>query len=273
MIIGVTGGKGGTGKSTIATSLAVELGKRSTVLLVDADVDCPDDHLLLGIERKRYSPVEQRIPEFSEKCTGCGACSPACRRNAIVSIKGMPYLNKEQCNGCGACQIQCPEKAITWTAKQVGWLYLGSRHGIRLLSGELKTNEPASELVVNALNRLIERLRQNYEYVMVDTSAGTHCPIIAALEICDRVLAVTEPTPLGAHDLKLILELLRLMKKRSQVIINRSDMGDASLIIPLMADYKTSVLAEIPYSKKLINDYTNGVPVQNRHIINLAEKL
>ena len=53
MILGVTGGKEVTGKIIGATSLANELAKNHKVLLIDADVDCPDDHILLSIERKK----------------------------------------------------------------------------------------------------------------------------------------------------------------------------------------------------------------------------
>jgi len=101
--IGVTGGKGGTGKSTVATALAVELGKKHRVLLLDADADCPNDHLLLGIERKLVKKVKQRIPKWDfEKCVQCGKCSEVCKVNAIFAPKGkQPIFMPQQCNGCG----------------------------------------------------------------------------------------------------------------------------------------------------------------------------
>ena len=273
-IIGVTGGKGGTGKSTIATALAYQLSKTNKVLLVDADVDCPNDHLLLAIERKPKSEVRQRIPEFiPKKCTRCGLCAQACKSNAIVSVKGKDFIfMQQQCNGCGSCKIACPDNAIAWDKKVIGNIYSGSGYNIDFLSGELNPNEPVSEFVVNELNRIIDKKR-HYDYIIIDTSAGTHCPVIAALEKCDSVIAVTEPTPLGRHDLKLILELLKLLGKKAKVILNRSDIGDKTLISGLAKEYQTKIFAEIPYSKQVIDAYAKGIPVESGQIEKLAKGL
>ncbi|MCK4883891.1 MAG: 4Fe-4S binding protein [Candidatus Diapherotrites archaeon] len=144
MIIGITGGKGGTGKSTVATALAFELAKEHKVLLVDADVDCPNDHLLLNIKRDFHSTVEQRIPKWDpDKCTKCGLCGTVCKTNAIVSIKDKnPLFIQSQCNGCGACVLTCPVNAIGWSKKEIGTVFTGSNYGIDLLSGELKPTNP-----------------------------------------------------------------------------------------------------------------------------------
>ena len=129
-IIGITGGKGGTGKSTIATALAVELGKKFNVLLVDMDVDCPNDHLILNIKRNLVKKVNQRIPKWNlKKCNKCGLCGKVCKQNAIVSIKGKkPIFMQNQCNGCGACLIKCPVNAISWINKEIGMIYRGNKH-------------------------------------------------------------------------------------------------------------------------------------------------
>ncbi len=110
MKIAITGGKGGTGKSTISTALALELSKKGKTLLIDADVDCPNDHLILSINREKIKYIFQPIPKFNfTKCKKCGKCSEVCRENAIVFIKGeYPILIPEQCIGCSACMISCP---------------------------------------------------------------------------------------------------------------------------------------------------------------------
>lgn len=266
--IGFTGGKGGTGKSTIATAFAYELAKKSRVLLVDADVDCPNDHLLLGIERNFLKKVEQRIPEWDmEKCSKCGLCGTVCATNAIVSIKGQePIFMKQQCNGCGACVLKCPQKAITWAKKEIGQVFTGRKHNMDFLSGDLRTNEPVSEFVVSSLNEIIEKKRGEYDYVIIDTAAGTHCPVIAALEMCDKIVAVTEPTPLGKHDLEIILELLKKMDLRSSIVINRSDMGKRDLIVRTSEKYGSPIICEVPYSKDIVDKYARGIPITNEHI-------
>ena len=267
-IIGITGGKGGTGKSTIATALAYHLAKENKVLLVDADVDCPNDHLLLSIERKNHSKVEQRIPQWDfAKCTKCGECAKACRSNAIISVSGRnPIFFPHQCNGCSACVIKCPVDAISWDKKEIGRIFTGNAHNIDLISGELKINEPVSEFIVNSLNDAINKKKANYDYIIIDTAAGTHCPVIAALENCDIVFAVTEPTPLGSHDLELILRLLKNIGIGAHIVLNRSDVGDKKIIFNLAEKYDATIVAQIPYSREIVDSYSSGKPITNDSI-------
>ncbi|MEA3398147.1 MAG: ATP-binding protein [Patescibacteria group bacterium] len=274
-IVGVTGGKGGTGKSTAATALAYFLAKQYRVLLVDADVDCPNDHLLLGASRKKYQAVEQRIPQWDRaKCRQCGLCGSVCKTGAIAAPKNKkPVFIPEQCNGCGACVLICPAKAISWSKKNIGVIYEAQKHKIDILSGEIKINEPVSEFIVNALNQIISRKQEKYDYILIDTAAGIHCPVAAALGICDFVLAVTEPTPLGRHDLELILQLLQKIKKPAEIVLNQSDIGDKRLIVGLADKYDKKITAEIPYSRKIATQYSKGEPISDKNINKLAEKI
>ncbi|MBU0627909.1 MAG: ATP-binding protein [Nanoarchaeota archaeon] len=273
-IIAITGGKGGTGKSTVATALAYELAKKNKVLLVDADVDCPNDHLILNIERKKLKTVEQRIPKFElNKCTGCGKCGKVCKTNAIVSIKGSnPIFMPNQCNGCGACKIICLSGSIVWDLKEIGKIFSGKKGRMDFLSGELKTNQPFSEFIVNHINKEIEKIKSKYDYIIIDAAAGTHCPVIAALEHADKVIAVTEPTPLGAHDLEIILQLLSKLNKKGEIILNRADIGDKKEISFLASRYNTSIVFEVPFSREIIDSYSNGEPISIPNILSVIEK-
>jgi MinD superfamily P-loop ATPase len=259
-IIAITGGKGGTGKSTVATALSYELSKSYSVLLVDADVDCPNDHLLLAIQRKELKTVYQRIPEIDKnKCSMCGKCGKVCRAKALITIKDRnPIFIPEQCNGCGSCEIVCAQKAITWQNKEIGKLYKGSRGGLDLLSGELKTNQPISEAIVNHLNKQIKEIRDNYDYIIIDTAAGTHCPVIASFELTDEIIAVTEPTPLGIHDLEIILRLLHKIGKEGGIIVNRSDLGDIQIVNDISKKYNAKIIFSINYSKEIVGAYSKG---------------
>jgi len=271
--IAITGGKGGTGKSTVATALAVELGKRHKVLLVDADVDCPNDHLLLGIERKPLRKVLQRVPKWDfEKCIKCGKCSEVCKTHAIFAPKGkQPIFMPQQCNGCGACVISCPVKAIDWDEKEIGALFRGKGHGIEFISGELKINEAVSEFVVGALKEEVKKIEKEYDFVLFDTAAGTHCDVISALEGSKIALAVTEPTPLGEHDLELIMKLLKRLGIKFEIVLNRFE-EDGKKIIEFSAKKQgKKIAAKIPYSKKIMENYSKGIPVRHESIEKIAE--
>ncbi len=275
MKIAITGGKGGTGKSTIATSLAVELSKKNKILLIDADADCPNDHLILSIKRKKIKDVFQLIPKWDfKKCIKCGKCSMVCKQHAIVFVKGKyPIFIPEQCNGCRACMFACPTNAIGKDNKKVGSIYEGKKGNIDFLSAELEPNQPSSEFVINALNDYIKSKNKKYDFILVDTAAGTHCDVIAALEKSEIALAVTEPTPLGEHDLKLILELLRVLKIPSNIVLNKANVGDKNLIKRLASKFNTKIIAEVPYEKSIMESYSKGKPVSHKSIKKLAEDL
>ncbi len=275
VLIGVSGGKGGTGKSTVATALAYGLAKNKKVLLVDADVGCPNDHLLLGIERKLLKIVDQRIPAWDlSGCKQCGLCGAVCKENAIISIKKKdPMFFSSQCNGCGACVLKCPEQIISWDKKEIGEIYIGSKYNIDLLSGELKSGEPIAEIVVSSLNEIVEEKKDQYDYVIIDTAAGLHCDVIAALKKCEFALAVTEPTPLGEHDLKLLIQLFEKMKLDAGIVLNKADVGNGQLIENLAKKYNLNILAEIPYTKDIVKKYSNGKPIEHQSITNLIKRL
>lgn len=273
-IIAITGGKGGTGKSTVSTALAYELSKYNKVLLVDADVDCPNDHLILNIERNKLKDIFQRVPKFNlNKCSKCGKCGSVCKTKSIISLKDeTPIFIPEQCNGCGSCKIVCPTNAISWEDKNIGTIYNGKKENLDFLSGDLKSNQPISEFIVNSLNEEIEKQKKEYDYIIIDTAAGTHCPVIAAFEQANQVIAVTEPTPLGSHDLEIILELLHIINKKSNVIVNKSDIGNINIIKELVLKFNTNVILKIPYSKKIVEAYSNGNSIIIPNIKSVVDK-
>jgi MinD superfamily P-loop ATPase len=275
MKIAVTGGKGGTGKSTVATALAAEFSGHGRVLLFDADIDCPNDHLIMSAKRREIKAVNQVIPKWDlEKCTKCGRCSEVCTTNSIVQIKGQnPIFVPEQCSGCGACMLACPTGAIGKAHKEIGTVYEGRKGRIDMISGELKPGEPISEFVVGAAKEIVKERSGGYDFVITDTAAGTHCDVITALLENDIALAVTEPTPLGAHDLELILQLLHVLKVPGKIVLNRSDVGKPQLIEKIAKKYGAEIICRIPYSKAVMQSYSKGEPVHEPNIRKLAGRL
>ncbi len=266
MKVAITGGKGGTGKSTVATAMAYELSRKfkgGKILLMDLDVDCPNDDLILGIKTKKVKDVENMIPSVdSDKCIKCGKCAQVCRGHAIVFVKGRyPIIIPEQCTGCKACKIACPVNAINERKQKIGEILAGNRENIDLISGRMRAGIEESSLVVNSIKDYVKVMEKDYDFIIIDTAAGTHCPVIAALLGCEKGFAVTEPTPLGAHDLNLILELMKELKVESHIILNRSDIADRSIIENVAKKHGTDILVDIPYSKDVEKSYSSGKPI------------
>lgn len=282
MKIAITGGKGGTGKSTISTALAVELAKKNSVLLVDADVECPDDHIILPIKRIKVKHIEAFLPSFNqEKCLKCGKCSEVCKENAIVIIQdNYPLLIEGQCIGCGACLFTCPNKAISKNMQIIGTIYQGTpefnskiSENLILISGEMDINCESSSLVVNATCGFALELEGKYDFILIDTAAGTHCNVITALKNVDMALAVAEPTPFGKHDLEIILKLLKILKIESSIIVNKADAGDLNLIKEIENNYNVKIISEIPYAEEIIESYSKGLPITHKKISEIVESL
>jgi len=267
MKIVVTGGKGGVGKSMVATSLAVEFARKTKTMLVDADAECPNDHLLLSMKRKKYTAVYLSIPKFDyNKCTKCGKCASACKRGAIVWVKGKyPAFVKDACIGCMACLSACPYGAITETRKEIGTIYTGKNYNVNLVSGELKLGELASGEVVAEVRKYSDKINEKVkaDIMIIDSSPGIGCPVIASLVGTDYIVAVTEPTPAALFDLKRVLYLADHFGIKHGIIINKSDLAENFYkeIEKFAKINKIPILGRIPYRKDFVKSTIKMKPV------------
>ena len=263
--IAVTGGKGGVGKSTIAILLALKLAKGGKrVVLTDADVECPNDYLLLNTPLgKKIETIKAFLPKINqEKCTRCGQCVKACLSNALFQPKGkIPLVLPELCSHCGACQLACPAGAIENNEQTIGFIYEQKiKDNLILLTGQTKGIVEETGPLVGKLKKAALKKAGELEvdYLLIDTAAGLHCSVIQALLEADLALLVTESTPLGLHDLKLSFKLAQELKIPVKVVLNQVDLGKPELIDSFLKEKKIETALRMPYSKDLVDHYAKG---------------
>lgn len=252
MIISIASGKGGTGKTTVATNMAVSFG--SDVQILDCDVEEPNSHLFIQPTIEEVKTITTPVPEVDmEKCNLCGKCGEICQFKAIVVIGEtvLPFL--ELCHSCGGCMEVCPEKAITEIGRELGVIERGHRNGIEFVHGKLRVGEAMSPPLI----RKVRGYARPGTLTIIDAPPGTSCPVIASMKDADFVLLVTEPTPFGLHDLKLAVGAVKMLEIPCGLVINQSDMGDDQ-VKKYAKEEDIPVLMEIPFDRRIAEAYSRG---------------
>ena len=255
MIISIASGKGGTGKTLVATSLALSLKDVDRVQILDCDVEEPNDHVFLKPIISRSEAVSIPVPRVDEaKCTYCGKCAEVCAYNAIAVFKEKVLIFPELCHGCGACGYLCPEKAISEEGKGVGILEAGSADGVEFAHGKLNIGEAMAPPII----RKVKEQANHDGTVIIDVPPGTSCPVVEAVKDSDFCLLVTEPTPFGLNDLVLAVETVKELDIPCGIILNRVGVGDDK-VEEYCRGENIPVLLTIPLDIDIARLYSRGI--------------
>jgi MinD superfamily P-loop ATPase len=255
MIISVASGKGGTGKTLIATSLAISLKDRESVQLLDCDVEEPNDYILLKPTFTRKKAVCIPVPKVNEKkCTYCGKCAEVCAYHAIAVLSKNVMVFPQLCHGCGACSYLCPKDAISETPREIGIVESGHADGLSFVHGKLNVGEAMPTPVIRMVKSQIKRRST----AIIDVSPGTSCPVVESVKGSDFCILVTEPTPFGLNDLALAVETVKQLGITCGIVLNRAGTGDNG-VEEYCQKEDLPILLTIPLDMEIARNYSKGI--------------
>jgi MinD superfamily P-loop ATPase len=257
--IAIASGKGGTGKTLVATNLAHQMSQHIQTLLVDLDVEEPNDFLFIKGDPLSTSPRYKMVPEWhKDSCQQCGICSSVCSFNAILQLGPIVTVFPELCHSCHACSELCPTSSLPMNPVKIGDITIVRSGNLTAVESRLQVGE----------EQAVPLIRQTYEYLdqaslgqlpllLFDCPPGTSCPVVAAVKGVDWVLLVTEPTPFGLNDLKLAVETMKQLYKPVAVVINRYGIGNQD-VENFCEENSIPVIARIPFDRRIAAAYASG---------------
>jgi len=255
MRIAVASGKGGTGKTTVATNLAWLAARQGrSVAYLDCDVEEPNGHIFLEPAIHDRVSVCEPVPQVDvQKCNGCGQCGEICQYSAIVCIGEKVLVYPDLCHACGGCSRVCPEDAITEFPHEIGVVESGHSGDVQFVSGALHVGKARAVPVVKA----VKSRAPLADVTIFDAPPGTSCPVVEAVRGSDFVILVTEPTPFGLHDLKLTVEVMHVLKLPCGVVINRANLSESD-VRSFCRLQGIPILGEIPDDRRIAEAYSRG---------------
>ena len=250
MKIAVLSGKGGTGKTTVSTNLAFI----SKLPLFDTDIEEPNSHIFLKNNILNEESVYMNYPKIHmEKCNLCGECGDFCKFNAVIPARNTVLVFEESCHDCGGCGIICKQKAISWEKREIGKIFTGKTYfDSDTVYGKLNIGEMSGV-------RIIKKMYKDAKYkdFLIDCPPGTACTTVAAVEEADFAIIVTEPSPFGLSDMKLVVKLLKDIKIPFGIVVNKAEDDETELKKYCFSENIT-ILGEIPFSRKIAENYSKG---------------
>ncbi|MCB2212308.1 ATP-binding protein [bacterium] len=255
MKLAIASGKGGAGKTMVATNLAWTAAQQGVkTAFLDCDVEEPNAALFLKPDIENVIPVHVPKPVINQDvCTHCGLCSDICRYNALAVLSDKVLLFNELCHSCGGCVHVCPEHAIHEEPRLVGHIDAGHAGALKVCTGVLKVGEAIAPPVVKA----VKQQAGDETLTILDSPPGTACPAVETVRDADFVLFVAEATPFGRHDLALAIDLAQALKRPFAVMLNRADL-DHGETRRWCEENGFRVLAEIDEDRRIAEKCSSG---------------
>lgn len=280
MIISIASGKGGTGKTTIASNMTAVINNS---VYIDCDVEEPNGYLLLKPTITQEEPVFKHIPQFDlSKCDFCNVCSEACEFNALLNLKSEIYLIEELCHSCGACTYLCPRKAISEIQVEIGKLRVGEISCMKpavteshplikenefhlFIDGSLKIGEASGVPLIKSVKHKLNTIDFNSDFnksfdklnIIIDSPPGTSCSMVESVNQSDFCILVTESTPFGLSDLNLAVEVLDQLKIPFGIVINKYD-ENYTETERFIKEKNLNLLITIPFDLEFAEIYSRG---------------
>jgi len=264
MNIAIASGKGGTGKTTLASNLASLLSKNTKnqlnkkIILVDLDVEEPNSGLFIKGKLTTQEDKFRAVPMWNnKKCTFCEQCKSFCNFNAIAVLPNSVLIFPELCHSCFACTELCPDDALKMTDRKIGTLSHYKLNDLVFIESRLEIGEPSAVPLIKQTKEYVNKKFSGNTIIIFDSPPGTSCPVIESVKNMDFVVLVTEPTPFGLHDLKLAIETVKKLNRKFAVVINKYGIGNND-VDKYCEKNKIPIIGRIPDMKKIAELYSRG---------------
>ena len=257
----ILSGKGGTGKTTVASAF-IKLSE--TKIFADCDVDAPNLHLVLNKD------VEPEVSDFfglekakidNDICNNCDLCREKCRFDAISYNEKEDTYNVDPfaCEGCSLCEFLCPVDAIKMIPHVSGDLKLYRDNNI-FSTAQLRIGSGNSGLLVTEVKNRMKSDEIKSKLAIIDGSPGIGCPVIASISGVDMVLIVTEPSVSGVSDLNRIIKTVSHFGTEMAICINKYDANKkiSKEIETLCENLNIPYIGSIPYDESVVRAVNQG---------------
>ena len=279
MKIAIASGKGGTGKTTIATNMTAYLAEEDEVVLVDLDVEEPNSGLFIKGELVYKEDKYKMIPEWEQdRCTPCGLCQEVCNFHAIIQLSDQIMLFSELCHSCYACSELCPTSALPMIPQKMGEMKHYRNGNLSFVESRLDIGQEQAVPLIAQTKEYIDTHFSEKMIKFFDAPPGTSCPVIEVTKDVDFVILVTEPTPFGLHDLKLAVDTMRELNRNYGVVVNRHGIGNDD-VLEYCQNEKIPVLARIPNDRSIAELYSRGelvyqmIPAVKEKLIKIMDQI